>query len=514
VAVAVTPNLTIISVCDATTGWTAVGGTNALNDPTVFGHIQGNYCLQNYNASSINRGSDFLWSVDTNLTNQTIYAWFAFNMISILQNKGSTGLRIRVTDVSANWSEWDIAGKDTLPHAGWICWAVRTNQTPSRSSATPAVMTTIRKVGWRADSVAAKGYVYFDAFRYGTGLTITGGDAGTPANFEAFYTADNDSANKYGVITKIEGVYMVQGVLNIGSASQTATTYFKSTGKALVFKDVMVGTGFYEVKAVGAASYATTVYIGEKSGTAGINGNVFSCSGTQKYKITLSDQYVTVFGVYGCTFLGADTITFPAYSANKEVLNTNFSACAEVIPSTTTITNCNFISAAANALQMSSESHKITYCNFISCSRGIDITAGSTFTFTGLKFTSCTYDVKNATGGSIVINCTAGSGSNPSTVENDSSSIVNSATFKITGLIDNTEVRVYNHGTITELTGIENSSGGTFTWDYNPSTYSHIDIQIVSINYLDIHYENVPIGSDGLTIPIQQQLDRQYANPA
>jgi len=52
----VTANLTTISLCEATTGWTAIGGTNSLNDPTVFDAKQGSYCLQNYNTAAANRG--------------------------------------------------------------------------------------------------------------------------------------------------------------------------------------------------------------------------------------------------------------------------------------------------------------------------------------------------------------------------------------------------------------------------------------------------------------------------
>ena len=37
----VTPDLTVISLCEALTGWTDVGGADALNDPTIFDQRQG-----------------------------------------------------------------------------------------------------------------------------------------------------------------------------------------------------------------------------------------------------------------------------------------------------------------------------------------------------------------------------------------------------------------------------------------------------------------------------------------
>jgi hypothetical protein len=82
----------------------------------------------------------------------------------------------------------------------------------------------------------------------------------------------------------------------------------------------------------------------------------------------------------------------------------------------------------------------------------------------------------------------------------------------LTGLRNPTEVRVFDAGTTTLITGQENVTGGTFTADIDPTVYTNVDISVLSLGYQNIRYLNQVLGT-GLTIPVQQQIDRQYLNP-
>ena len=400
----VTPNLTTVSLCDALTGWTAVGGTNTLNDPTVFDQRQGSYCIQNYSASAVDRGSDFDFGVDTDLSDTTIYCWFAFSKVPHATNY----MRIRVTDGAGNWREWNIFNKAILPHLSWIAWALKTTVAYDAQSATAPTMTAIRKVGWRMTAVIAKIYIYFDAWRYGTGLTVTGGTSGDPATLEVLYLADTDTANAYGVIEKYNGVYFSQGKITIGSLTPDVSTYFKDINQVVQFKSIKgEPTGFYEIKGQNATSGAgtTKIFFGEKSGTAGISGLFIRAPSAMKWKLTMSNTYITEFGFYGCTFVYADTITGQAYSTVKEFLSTNFIICAEVLPDTGIVKYCKFISSPSSAVRISA-SHNITNCDFISCVRGfhVEITTPFTLSFNALSFFSCTYDGYNTSGATVTVN--------------------------------------------------------------------------------------------------------------
>ena len=84
-----------------------------------------------------------------------------------------------------------------------------------------------------------------------------------------------------------------------------------------------------------------------------------------------------------------------------------------------------------------------------------------------------------------------------------------STTLTLTGLQNNTEVRVYDQGTTTEIAGVENTSTGTFTTGISVSS---VDIVIHALGYLNQRLTNVDTSTDR-TIPIQQTIDRQYENP-
>lgn len=83
----------------------------------------------------------------------------------------------------------------------------------------------------------------------------------------------------------------------------------------------------------------------------------------------------------------------------------------------------------------------------------------------------------------------------------------------LTGLQTDTEVRIFDAGTTTLLAGQEDIDSGTFSWAYDYETYTSVDISILSLGYQNIRLTGLPITFAGLTVPIQQQIDRQYENP-
>lgn len=85
-------------------------------------------------------------------------------------------------------------------------------------------------------------------------------------------------------------------------------------------------------------------------------------------------------------------------------------------------------------------------------------------------------------------------------------------TLELTGLVAGSEVRVLLAGTETELAGIE-TSGTTFTWDYVYSAGYYVDIIVHSLSYEYLRLPNVLLTSTGVSIPIQQRIDRNYVNP-
>ena len=390
------------SAADAITDWT---GTGLVLDTVAF--VQGTGSIYTYLApSTTSRLADFACT-STSIENKVIYFWFALGKVGFLDTKAAGGLRLRVEDASANYGEWYVAGSDTLPHNGFICHAVHTSITFDAQSATAPDKAAITKICVRAyGSFPGKAYTWVDAVRAGTYLQIKAGTEASPATLGDLYTAEQTVANQWGVLSKIGGIYFVQGQLFIGSTTAAEDTYFKDTSQVVVFKNALIPSGFYEIKVQGNSTATTQkVFFGNKSGTAGIQGVSFRCesgSQTPKFKFTATDTYVTDLGVYGSGFVAADTISLPAYSTTREVLNTSFESCAEVLPNTCIVTNCNFISSSARAIRISSASHNVTSSNFISCQTAVHHDVGGAtgshlkYDYNALKFTGGTYHIENS----------------------------------------------------------------------------------------------------------------------
>jgi len=411
----ITPQLTLVSDCDAVEDWTG--------DPTLDTevYIQGTGSLS-AKVSKITYTAMKPLPAPADLTGQIIYAWMMTSTILGSDTKANGGTRIRVEDGAGNWREWYVAGKDTWT-GGWECFAARADYGWDAQSATAPDITAITAIGVVFKMLASSTKINFwwDVVRYGTGLQVTAGTEADPATFEDIFSEDDATANKYGVIGKYEGVYYLTGKLIIGSTTEGVATYFKDASQIIVFKDKPFGV-FYEIEILGNATATTKVYFGTKSGEVGISGCVFKPAGDSKYKFTATNTNITDLGIYGCTFLDADTISLPTYSTTREVLSSSFEACATVLISTCTVKFCKFINADDAGAEISSTTLNMTDSDFITCPYGVRITVTGTFTFDALMFTGNTVDIDNTSGGAVTVNCV--NGSNPTTYTGDTT-IVN-----------------------------------------------------------------------------------------
>lgn len=436
--------------------------------------VEGNNCLSaklSKSGTTVMTADFILSAASLDLTNKNIYMWFLCLTPALLESKANGGMRIRIMDSSNNWGEWYIDGYDTYP-GGWQCYCINTATAFQNKSATSPTISLTKKVGFgvRQQSGANKTNFFWDAWRYGTGLTLTLGDSSTPGTIEDFYTTDN--ASKYGVVRKFKGVYLVQGggsttrALTIGSTGSAATYFSDSTGAVVVFLDnpaYVAPTGatggvLYDnaatpavlispngLKIVGNASANTEVYL---------TSTVFKAENKRyRYYVTVSDTNVTKFTFSGVSFQDSDTITGQAYNANQSWTNCTFARCNRFEPSTGTVTGCTFSSAPGRALLISSASHNVTSCTFQSCGVAIDFSTATTYSLSGCTFSGNTRDVINTSGGSVTVNATSCTG----------------LTTDFTSLTANNVARTYD------------TSGGTYTSEdtaaFNATPY---DMNILS----------------------------------
>ena len=322
------------------------------------------------------------------LVGKQIFVWMSNSIPGGLNSAVGGGLRIRVEDGAANWAEWYVGGSDTY-FGGWECFTAHMDTTPTNKSATAPTYSALTKVGvvCMQSGSSAKNNFWFDAMRFGTGLTIYGGTSGSPATWQDIITAEELVANKYGVVSRYEGVLLVQGKIMIGTTSAGVATYFlDKTSKVVVFRNKSVPIGFYEILLQGNSTATTQVYFGETVGGVGFSGGAIQSSGTAIFKFTAINEYITDLGLYGLGFFKADTVALPTYSATRNVLSCRFEQCAQVLPSTCTVKYCNFINSTSRGIRFSTTSHNVTECTFINCPQGVHCNVAGTFAFNKLMF--------------------------------------------------------------------------------------------------------------------------------
>jgi len=440
-------NYTQIAAGESVTGDTGVGGTwsgdSPAPDPGSF--LEGSNSMSFVIKSSSGiRYATFTPTSSIDLSGiKHVRFWFLSILGSYILAKASGGIMFYCTD-GANTGYWNLDGSDTY-NGGWknmvvdVSRAVDSGTKPTNMNAITALGVALQ-LGTGGKNVAS---VWIDNLSVGDGLICYGDDAGGYFDFQDIYAADSATTGGWGVITRTGGAYFLTGAIQIGDSASTNSCKFQATSQTVIFEDrgSDINSSLMGIDVVDNGTGTTEFILGEKSGTAGISGcniRVASTSQTSKFYIDGStDTDVDNFKLYGSSFLDASSITTPAAGANVEALNCSFESCGEVVPSTSVVTNCNFVSANDIGIRMSSTSHAITYCKFISCGHGINISGGTgSYTFTGLNFTNCTYDIENSgTSAAVTVNVTTGTGSNPSTYENTAggtTTINNVVTLKLT----------------------------------------------------------------------------------
>jgi len=130
--------------------------------------------------------------------------------------------------------------------------------------------------------------------------------------------------------------------------------------------------------------------------------------------------------------------------------------------------------------------------------------SGTTYTIDGGNIT----EFENVSGSTVTATVINGAPT-PTLTETNGTIILSSpTTLTLSGLQPNSEVRVYQEGTTTEITGIENS-GTSFSDTFD---FDLVDIVVFNVGYAPVRLLAVDTSSN-VNLPIQQVFDRNYENP-
>lgn len=265
----IVPNLTVITLADATTGWS---GTSGQLDVEVYKQAvnigsDGAYTYQTGKNSL--EGCTFTPATNINMTaNYTtphLYWTMRCDVFPFceLLNTGATnsGLMVRVTDGAGNYTQWHVAGSDTWD-GSWRNFVLDlTNTANVHSSSGTLSLADVDIITWYTDNsnsgnIRIIDNTWLDAVRYGDGLTA---HSTTTENIDFQDIADDDAltANYYGVLQETDGVLFCQGGINIGLDANT--TNFVSSGETLYFRDRIVDAGHYGINYVSGGANVTSI---------------------------------------------------------------------------------------------------------------------------------------------------------------------------------------------------------------------------------------------------------------
>lgn len=494
--------------------------------------------------------------------NEVFGIWVQVTTPSKILSRAAGGLYLIVqfstatgaSNAPSNWAKWYVKGADVYD-GGWIFLKADSRKTPSATNGT-VDWTNVCRIGAGITNVASMGTIladnfYVDALFAGRPVYNVQGDGSTVATW-ADFLADS-SAQFNGLVRDVGGVYIASCGFKFGDNAQSSTTTFQDeTGQQIVFERVTYYNGtavvdvfdyatLYTITAEGAAAAGTTVELGRVVGTGndrqGVLGGALRSSDSANVPVSLDMAtditHLTSIKMYGVDFVGmTGGIKFDDASKTS-IVSAAFQNCGLVDLGTTgagaELLNFALIDplgATNNRGLLMKQNNNISQGSFITSGSPttqhmiyFDTAADYTVSFTGMSFygdfSSGTLWHGENSGLNADVTISAAN-SNPTQAEFNNTNggtmtVSNTVAVTLTGLQDNTEIRVLAQGTQTELQGIENTSGGSYVISQQAGTA--VDIIVFHLEYDPIYYLNYTVPASATSIPVQQIFSRNYSDP-
>lgn len=562
---AITDNRTSLTTNDATGLDDLTGSTSGSTSTEYFvegSGSQGVKISSSLDGLLYDAGSAQDWS------GNVFYIWFNCLTAGLLDTLANGGIRVRFCGATvSDWFEVYVEGSDTYT-GGFKMLVVdidearaqATGAGPGGTNGTTPATTAIRYVGVVFDVTGmVTGNVdncFVDAMwrlpASTPGILVEAQNTGaTDWTWQDIVDAGDigDPTKAWGTVERLKnGTISLNTPIRFG-ANDTVTHGFSDTNETVGFEDALVPDGFYGVDVIGNSGGTTNFTLGIKTGTGddatGAQGGALQSSGPRFY-LDVNDANVDSANFYGVSVQGAGAIT--ADDPATSMIGCVFLNCTSALVSNIgdflrcTVVNAN--TADGVAFLTTDDLTDVVSSTFeFSDGHAIELTTplvtpqtskGNLFVGAyggtpgdNLVASSGSTDamIYNNAGGAVTINVTSG-GDTPS-IRNGASAtttVNNNVQVTLTGLKDNTEIRVLTAGTTTELAGIENATAGTAddrTFAFSLQASTSVDIRIIhgGVPAADgLFYEIQAIKAYSIpatdtSLPIQQVRDRNYNNP-
>ena len=533
-AVTVTDLRTIRNEADATTGWQ--GSPNLFTsqpDPVeATGSI--GYVVSNATVNAYHLGTA------VNLSNALVYVWV--RPFGAMDTTANGGVALLLGD-GTNLIGFHLAGSDSagFQHADgpveWQCIVVDTQNLPSVFTARAGSranlnLSAITGIGAMFKtlfkSVGGVSNCFIDILRHGSveTLQISGGTSGDPGLFSEISALDRSTANQraHGVVRRLgAGLFGIQGPLRFGNPT-SGNTWFQDLGTTVVFEARGFTTTRYRINIVRGTG-TTHFQLGTKVGT---DGGEDGCTiivppGVGAEFDADTETSTTDVRMYASVLRGFTNGL--GFQSGHEFIASQVDASGTIRANGASFLNSRITaSTAATALLWNvnlNTNGRLDGCVFASAGTGHAIELGpncpteitlANMTYTGYGANGTTNAaLYNNSGKSITVNVLGGGSPTVRNGAGASTTIQNTQLFRVTGLIPDSEVRVYRISDGEELAGVENSTT-EFEFVYNYTGDVPINVYIHNIQYQWLGIAST-LTANGVTIPVQQRFDRVYFNP-
>ncbi|MDX2343226.1 MAG: hypothetical protein QNL26_05195, partial [Acidimicrobiia bacterium] len=224
----ITSDMVDISLCESVTGWADVIDQFALETGGI--NIEGSGSLCGW-VNATTSAIEYYTITSVDLTGKHVYVWMYCS--GKVDTRVNGGFRIVLYTDASNYAEFYVGGNDTH-FAQWNLMVCDPESTDSLVHETGTFdPTDVTRIGVRFKTLTAaikKGQTYvqncfWDAARYGTGVTVTQ-DAAEQHTLEDIFDEDmGDSSNVWGVVQKSAGAYVINGALTFGGETAESVDF-------------------------------------------------------------------------------------------------------------------------------------------------------------------------------------------------------------------------------------------------------------------------------------------------
>ena len=435
-----TPNyatdLTDLYLGESTSGVSAYGGGGAgLGVGPDFKIQSANALDKQITGSGTIKGAMYNAGAVTLGPNDHIFGWIYAATPGIIETLANGGKRMSIGTGTTNRNDYFLEGSDTRPEGGNKCYAVRyatTTPSPGATTGSPGATPSYFGGGLHMTATSKGVNLGLDAFRYGTGIYITDGDATTPATFANAAAQDELLANKWGVLFRVNGTYQWQGRLVVGQDSS-------ATPIAARFEDDEIET-ITLTDTPHAQSDFTQLICDHPSSYLDVQNKTFLTLGTHNPgQVTIVDCGVSP-GFMNVSWIKYGTITG---HPNVPFTNCTIANSDQFTQNGSQITDCTITNSTASVALVVDDPAKLTGGVITGCDRGLSFSGPGPFTLNGINVTGNTVDIQVNSALDVIVNTVNGAGAG--TIENigaGTASIVSAAPITLTGIVPGSRVHI------------------------------------------------------------------------